>query len=196
MKAVVVIPVGPGHKGMAKQAVQSIVRAWGLTQGPFTEIEIALGDDHDGAKGRSATRNMLLDENPSDWHFLIDADDIMMPDAFAMVDLAEWATFGAVCLGGMVFEENRYPVTRELLFQYGARGTLSMGCFVRGNVAVRFDVGLDVGEDFDFYMRLPGFRKLEEPLVSIGSHKSAGGPRSSAGAEWTEICNAIIAGYR
>jgi len=195
MKVSVIIPIGPGHEGCAVEAVQSVERAWGKDHGPFGECEIVQVPDPGGGLGRSAARNRGLDERPADWHFLLDADDWMLPRAFGLVDLSVAATFGAVCLGRKVIKDNCWPVTREILLERGAAGTLSMGCFVRGDLGLRFDVTLDVGEDFDFYLRLPSFTKQRDPLVGIG-RGSAGGPRSSRGCRWREACAAVVERYR
>lgn len=88
-------------------------------------------------------------------------------------------------------------MTREDLFQHGALGTLSMGCFVRGDLGLRFDESMDIGEDFDFYLRLPSFTKRNKPLVHIGyTEPSAGGPRGASKVGWLDACAAVIERYR
>lgn len=197
MKIVVVIPVGPGHEELSKNALRSVMEAWAYDRGVFTVLKVARVLDLDGHFGRSVSRNKGLDENQADWYFLLDADDRMWRGAFLLVDLTASATFGAVCLDGKIPKSNRWPVTREDILQHGAEGTLSMGCFVRGDVVVRFDEQLNVGEDFDFYLRLPGFTKRREALVDIGYRQpSAGGPRSSAGCDWWAECEKVVARYR
>jgi hypothetical protein len=197
MKCTVIIPVGPGHEKLAREAVDSVYEAARHSPGPFSGVELALVDDLDGKLGRSRARNMGMDDNPSDWFFLMDADDRMMPDTFMLVALSQPATFGTILLAGKVGRENRWPVTRDTLFEHGAVGTLAMGCFVRGDLGIRFDESLDIGEDFDFYMRLPGFTKLQVPLVNIGYRTpSAGGPRSPRNGRWREACRAVIERYR
>ena len=197
MNVAVVIPVGPGHRECAKEAEASVAAAWDRTQGPFDAMEVRTVHDHNGAMGRSRARNLAMGIAPADWFFLLDADDQMMPDAFALVDTTQPATFGAVCLDGVVSRDNRWPVTRATLFQHGAAGTLSMGCFVRGDVDARFDPSLEQGEDFDFYLRLPGFIKIQQPLVSI-SYNRRRVPRTvpAQNAGWREACAAIVDRYR
>lgn len=196
MKCVVVIPVGPGHEQLAGNATESVVRSWDCERGPFDEIEIFQVPDPAGALGRSRARNIGL-EQPADWHFLLDADDEMLPGAFAELDQGAPATFGAIYFRARRYHADVYPCTRDTLFQHGARGTLSMGCFVRGDLGLRFDESLDVGEDFDFYLRLPGFTKRRDPLVSIGyDHPSAVGPRGYVRADWVGTCNRVIERYR
>lgn len=197
MKCVVIIPIGPGHTRQASYAVESVMHAWETARGPFTELEVAPQLDTAGQLGRSKARNNGL-SIPADYHFLLDADDRMMPNAFSLVDQGSPATFGMVCLDGVVAHKNILPVTRDTLFKYGAVGTLSMGCFLRGNLGLRFDETIDVGEDFDFYMRLPNFTKIPLPLVSIGywHTESAGGPRTSKGTDWGKACRTAIEAYR
>lgn len=195
MKCVVVIPVGPGHEQLAERAASS-ARLSFADRGPFRSLEVVLVPDPEGLLGRSAARNLGMERNPADWHFLLDADDRMAPYAFTRIDLEYSATFGLVWLDGRMARNNVYPVTRETLFQKGALGTLSMGCFVRGDLGLRFDETLDAGEDFDFYMRLPDFTKVPWPLVDVGySEPSAGGPRGYTEILWIEICNDVIRRY-
>lgn len=194
----VIIPVGPGHEELGKQAARSVREAWKHSHGPFTSMKLVLVDDGEGDLGRSAARNKGLDENPAKWHFLLDADDRMMLPAFTLIDQDATATFGAVCLDRRVLRENVYPVNHDILRRFGARKTICMGFFVRGDLGLRFDESLDVGEDFDFYMRLPDMVKVRDPLVSIGyKQPSASGPRGRGGKkiQWTEVCDEIIARY-
>ena len=203
MNVVVVIPMGPGHETLAVAAGASVVDAWQWWRGPFADMAIDVVDDRLGELGRSRARNRGIQRNPqADFYFLLDADDKMERMAFGCVDLDAPATFGCVKLEGInrqVPVSNVYPVTRETLLQFGARGTLSMGCFVRGDVAraTPFDESLDVGEDFDFYLRLPGFVKIAAPLVSIGyDQPSAGGPRGYDATDWWGACDAVVQRYR
>lgn len=199
MIVVVIIPTGPGHEDLAIEAVRSVKDAWIYSQGPFSDMTVVPVFDLEGKLGRSAARNQGLDSFPADWHFLLDADDKMMPEALELVDLEVAATFGAVCLNGKVPTNNRYPLSRAQLFTRGPVGTLSMGCFVRGDLGLRFNETMDVGEDFDFYMRLPDFTKRRESLVDIGYSKDtpgAGGPRSSQDCDWTAECWKVIEQYR
>ncbi len=195
MKVTVIIPVGPGHHLFLQSALASVHYAWKNDHGPFSDISWIWIDDQDNPIGRSAARNIGL-EQKSDWFFLLDADDQMMPDAFSLVDLNHPATFGAVMIRNAIWRENVWPVTREKIFEHGAKGTLSMGFFLRGDVDIRFNEDMDAGEDFDFYMRLPGFIKIRDPLVSIGYDKPAAhGPRGYKKIKWLDICNEVIASY-
>lgn len=196
MKVAVIIPVGPGHEQLANDAVASVATAWRTNQGPFTELAFAVMRDHEGKLGRSRARNLGMQNNPADFHFLLDADDRMLPETFSLVDLAAPATFGAVMLERKISVQNVWPCTRDTLFEKGARGTLSMGCFIRGDLGLRFNEQMDVAEDYDFYMRLPGFTKIRAPLVSIGyKQPSARGPRGYFTIDWCGECEKVIARY-
>lgn len=196
VKCAVVIPVGPGHEAYALTAVASVSAAWKADPGPFDELEFAVVWDRAGALGRSKARNKAMDEHPADFHFLLDADDLMLPSAFSLVVREADATFGAIMLDRQVFAHNEWPVTRETLFAKGAKGTLAMGCFVRGDLGLRFNEAMDVAEDYDFYLRLPSFVKIRQPLVSIGYSKpSATGPRGYEKIDWIGECNRVIGLY-
>ncbi len=193
----VIIPVGPGHDRIVLRAIESVEYAWSYDHGPFGETRMVVVDDGEAKLGRSKARNFGMDSTPDDWHFLLDADDQMVENAFTLVDLRADATFGAVCLDGVVYKSNRYSLSKFQLIRLGAKGTLSMGCFLRAGLEMRFDEEMDIAEDFDFYCRLAcrdrSFTKVLEPLVSIGYRTpSAGGPRSSAGCDWTEACQVVV----
>lgn len=190
----VIIPIGPGHEMLAERAVRSVQDSWAYHPGRFSSYVIQRVRDPYGKLGRSAARNLGMNMHPgASYHFLLDADDQMVKGTFCRVDVEAPATFGAIMLCGEISRENVYPVTRETLRKRGALGTLSMGCFVRGDLGVRFDESLDVAEDFDFYMRLPGFVKVPYPLVDIGyDQPSAGGPRGYDRIDWLGACNSII----
>lgn len=196
MKITVVTPIGPGHMKYLPDAIKSVETAWLTDRGPFDELEFHSVDDSRGTMGRSAARNQGL-RMPSDWYFLLDADDCMMPNAFGLVDLTKDATFGTVFLDGIRSKSDRYPCKPATIFRRGARGTLCMGFFLRGGLDLWFDESLDKGEDFDFYMRIPSWRKINQPLVDIGYRKpSAGGPRGYGRINWINECDAVIEKYR
>lgn len=206
MRLTVVTPVGPGHEAVARDCAASVGRAWAHDPGPFTLLRHDLRDDTRGHLGRSRARNLAVAARPdADWFFFLDADDLMEPRAFgrfgealgAAPDLA--AVFGAVCTDrDGVVAENVYPLDWPALLERGAAGTLSMGCFVRGDAAraVPFDESMDAAEDFDFYLRLLHGRqwaKLALPLAVIRRDvPSAGGPRGYATLDWRGACRAVV----
>lgn len=201
MRVAVIVPVGPGHAVDAERALASVRRAWTHDPGPFSTLDIAPVMDLAGELGRSRARNLGMDTHPADWHFLLDADDEMTEEAFSLLDLAVPATFGAIRFHPRIPETIRahaqnHPglVTRRTLFELGARGTLCMGCFVRGDLGLRFDESLDIAEDFDFYLRLPGWTKHAEPLVYVGYDRpSADGPRGFGAVDWIAACDRVVA---
>lgn len=195
MRLAIITPVGPGHDDVVPHAMASVDNA--SQSASFSSIRHVIIDDHAGHMGRSRARNIGMDVE-ADWFFFLDADDTLRPDALTLNDFRMSATFGAISLNGRPFERNVYPCGWRQVALHGARGTLTMGCFVRADVAraLRFDESLDAGEDFDFYMRLPGFTKIAKPLVDIGyDTPSATGPRGYEKLDWTAICNDIIARY-
>jgi glycosyltransferase involved in cell wall biosynthesis len=195
MKLAVITPVGPGHDDIVRHAMASVDNAY--QDDRFSSIRHVVIDDHAGRLGRSHARNIGMGAD-ADWFFFLDADDTMRPDALTLANLRASATFGAISLDGRVIVENVHPCGWRQVALNGARGTLSMGCFVRADVAraLQFNEDIDAGEDFDFYMRLPGFVKVARPLVDIGYNTpSAGGPRGYDTIDWTEICNDIVARY-
>lgn len=206
MRLSVVTPVGPGHERAVADAVASVMHAWETARGAFTSMRHEVMLDTDGALGRSAARNKGIAAHPADWYFLLDADDLMMPMALdahesAFMDAA--LVFGAVCTDTHgVIPENVWPLDWPGLMTHGARGTLSMGCFVRADVAheVPFDETMDRGEDFDFYLRACSrfpWEKVEPPLVTIRTRiPSATGPRGYDALDWRAACESVIAPWR
>lgn len=195
MKLVVITPVGPGHETFAAQAVASVTVANERGYVGFTSIKHNVVEDHGGQLGRSRARNLGMDKD-ADWYFFLDADDTMREDALSLNDFSSAATFGSVSLSGRVPWENIYPCRWRDIALYGASCTIAMGFFCRASVArrLRFNEAMNKGEDFDFYMRLPSFTKIDRPLVDIGYHlPSAGGARGYDQIDWVGICNDVIA---
>lgn len=197
MKLAIITPVGPGHQKPAEQAVESVNRAIEYAQQKgklwFTRIRHAVIDDTQGLMGRSRARNEGMVD--ADWYFFLDADDRMCKDALTLCNFDAAATFGAVCLDACVYEKNVYPCGWAEIAKFGAAGTLNMGFFCRADIAreLRFNEDMDRGEDFDFYMRLPSFVKIEKPLVHIGYLvPSAIGPRGYREIDWVGTCNKVI----
>lgn len=196
----VITPVGPGHENLVKRCAESVKR---LAKGPFSEVCHMRWYDPEGEHGRSKARNYSMCHS-WDWYFFLDADDEIYPDAafLAAPHLEDYdAIFGAVCVGGQITKSNQHPMTRSLLLERGARGTLSMGFFCRAEVAreISFNEDMDAGEDMDFYLRLTekySFIKHYKPLVNISRDPSATGPRGYDRLDWWKTCDQVVNKYR
>ncbi|MCB2081674.1 MAG: glycosyltransferase family 2 protein, partial [Rickettsiales bacterium] len=84
----VIIPIGPGHEACAEKAIASVRAAWEHPHAPFDRLEILTVNDRKGTLGRSAARNQGVREaqkQQCDWLFFLDADDTMLPCAFAVM---------------------------------------------------------------------------------------------------------------
>lgn len=198
MKLAVITPVGPGHEPYVAAAQASVQAAIAHGTGRFTSVRHIVVDDTKGQMGRSRARNSAIDAD-ADWLFFLDADDAMCPAALTLNDFERAATFGLVYwatpLEGRMRRLNVVPCGWRELALYGARGTLSMGFFVRAEVAraIRFNESMNIAEDYDFYVRLPSFTKVPEPLVCIGYNvPSAGGPRGYHEVDWVGACDLVI----
>ncbi len=196
MKLAVITPVGPGHQAILPMAALSVVN---MEHGCFHEIIHVIVNDTEGILGRSKARNQGMID--ADWYFFLDADDVIMSYAARMFsknkkDFA--AVFGSVMINGRVSPRNVWPCELGQIRKHKGLGTLSMGFFVKAEVArdMRFNEDLDKGEDFDFYMRLPSFYKGKLPLTSINSKiPSAGGPRGYEDLDWHVISSEIVDKY-
>jgi hypothetical protein len=198
MKLVVITPVGPGHEKIVQRAIESVkVARRFVNPGTYERVHHEVVYDTQGEMGRCKARNIGIDAHPdADWYFFLDADDYMRNYALTRCDHTFAATFGAVSLCGKVTSSNLRRCGWAEIAKYGALGTLSMGFFCRGDVAreLKFREDMDAGEDFEFYLRLPGFRKVKDPLVDIGRDTpSAVGPRGYTSLDWIGTCNKIIA---
>lgn len=190
MRLAVITPVGPGHEKIVELAKASVLHA---APGPFTDIKHIIVDDHRGDRGRSRARNLGIERAAGcDWLFFLDADDRLLAGALTRNDFEAPATFGAVMTSGRIIDQNVWPCSWADIAMRIV-GTLSMGFFCRADLGMRFDETLDAGEDFEFYLRLPGFTKRREPLVDIGyDAPSAGGPRGYDQIDWAAICAAEV----
>ncbi len=193
MRLAVITPVGPGHQQFVSGAIESVQVAQNNNTA-FSDVRHIVIDDGKGELGRSHARNRGMVDD-ADWYFFLDADDRMRPDALNMQHFETQAIFGTISLVGPKRTMNVYPCGWREIALHGARGTLSMGFLCRADVARRlqFNETLDAGEDFEFYLRLDDFTKIDRPLVDIGYHlPSAGGPRGYDNIDWVGICNAFV----
>ncbi|WP_431855061.1 glycosyltransferase [Azospirillum sp.] len=202
MKCAVITPVGPGHDSDYASCRQSVETAWAANQGPFQALEILPMWDLEGRHGRSARRNDGIDQAVAmgcDWIFFLDADDLMASwafERFARYADAHDAVWGLICenvygTDSIAFREGQLPATDRLADILTAHPvhTLQMGHFVRSSAAaaVKFDVAMNCGEDFKYYLALwRSFRcaKVEDVFfINRRGHHSTG-PRSADGAAW------------
>ena len=218
-KCAVVIPVGPGHQTHCQQAVNSVMAAAQSDPGPFSDFDCVVIDDTAGAKGRSAARNEGVREaaaRGADWLFFLDADDMMVPQAFGQmaphIDRAD-AVWGLI-LESVETQAGSETATGRIrlpqlpriealddLLLHDPFVTLQMGHFVRTAVALAtpFDETLDVGEDFDYYLRLWSKArcvKINAPLFLNRRGMNSSGPRSGNGADWRASVGAVMESAR
>ncbi|CAO3432573.1 FkbM family methyltransferase [Azospirillum endophyticum] len=218
-KCAVVIPVGPGHEALCQQAINSVMAAAQSDPGPFSDFDCVVIDDTAGAKGRSAARNEGVREaaaRGADWLFFLDADDMMVPQAFGQmaphIDRAD-AVWGLI-LESVEPQAGSDTVTGRIrlpqlprieslddLLLHDPFVTLQMGHFVRSTVALAtpFDEALDVGEDFDYYLRVWSKArcvKINAPLFLNRRGMNSSGPRSGNGADWRASVGAVMEGAR
>jgi len=194
MKLAIITPVGPGHELCLPMCALSVIQ---LKHGLFDEIIHVIVNDTEGKWGRSRARNQGM-EMDADWYFFLDADDVIMPYATRVVEKHHGAIFGAVQVNGRISPNNIWPCGLKDIWTHGAQGTLSMGFFVESSIArdLKFDESLNVGEDFDFYMRLPSFHKVKFPLVSINCRTpSAGGDKGYQDLDWIREAGKIVGKY-
>lgn len=191
MNLKVIIPLGPGHEQRVQDCLASVYQAI-ENQSTWDKVVVNVVDDTAGRLGRSAARNSAI--HGADWYFFIDADDRMVDGALDRNSFAHDATFGAVHVGGQTVSVNVFPCSVQDVVSRVV-GTLSMGFFYR-DTGLRFNEALDNGEDFDFYLRLKNWTKIQEPLVDISPGlTSAVGPRGNTENRWVEACREVINGY-
>lgn len=192
----IITGLGPGHELLVEECQASVRKAI-KRPGRFTKIEHVIVDDTNGVLGCAGAKNVGMDRSGADWFFFLDADDKIEPDAFESNNFDDVATFGAVkLLGRWEAWKDVYPCGWREIAINGAGGTLIMGFFCRADVAniLRFDEADDVTDDFEFFLRLPSFTKIDRPLCTKRTETSAGGPRrvGHATVDWTGRCNEMI----
>jgi glycosyltransferase involved in cell wall biosynthesis len=200
----VLIPVGPGHESMADGAADSVQMAEIFSRGPFDAIQVRPIDDTAAQRGRSAARNFGLSESVADWIFWLDADDVMLPEAFKAAEPyvdtydAIWGKFAQ--LDGQYILD-RYQAygfsTYEDLLKLHPMCSIKIGHFVKREVALAhpFSTTMDCGEDWDYYLRVWQSVKCikhSEPTYAKRSGRQSTGPRSATGKKWKEVVYALI----
>ncbi|HET6514377.1 MAG TPA: FkbM family methyltransferase [Thermodesulfovibrionales bacterium] len=213
-RCAVVTPVGPGHLDLYKKCLQTAQRAYDLHPGRFSEMIPLSIVDSEGTLGRSRARNLGVRkaaEMGVDWIFFIDADDEMAPRAFESVSPyldrydAIWGAIWPIEHGETVAHER----PGQLPFLYSIEDvlscdpflTLQIGHFVKTTIALSevFDESIDIGEDFDYYMRIwESYKCIKIPIPFFynrrGQHSQ--GPRSATGLDWRKAVEAILHRYR
>ncbi len=200
MKLSVIVPVGPGHQQVASQAIQSAEMAWETAKGPFNAIEIVAIDDTDGG-GRSAARNLGRERSAGDWLFYLDADDLMFPRALknAQPYLRDYdAVWGLILeLRGSMAVERQGQIRKIRDFARLRRHdpflTLQIGHFVRADRALPFDETLNVGEDFEYYLRTwKAMRCIKAPVPLYVNRRGRHAANSPVGGVWREVVSRML----
>ncbi|MBK5000679.1 FkbM family methyltransferase [Pseudomonas sp. S31] len=212
MKCCVIIPVGPGHQELAQRAAQSVAQAIETGTGPFEEVTLHLQDDSLG-QGRSRARNQAVESaiaTKAEWIFFLDADDLMAPEAFQLI---EGKTEDNDGIWGAIYTAN--PITGEIARRQSEISpidsfeqvllnhpfnTLQFGHFIRATVAQGepFNIEMDCGEDVDYYLRVwSRYRciKLAEPLFYNVRGQHSTGPRAATGQDWSAIVPEVFSAF-
>lgn len=202
LKCAVVTPIGPGHEGLYRECVESAARAVACSKGPFTDIVAHKVDDGEGRYGRSRARNLGVQEavrQGADWIFFLDADDLMVDNAFALAaDYigrydAIWGQIYSFVQGDreVVKRPGQVETTDDIndILNNDPFLTLQMGHFVRASIALAnpFDESLDTGEDFDYYLRVwRAGRCIKIPHALFANRRGlhSTGQRSATGRDW------------
>ncbi len=209
----VITPIGPGHAEIYRECRASIERATARSQGPFERVDIVSVDDTKAELGRSRARNAAVRrcaELNVDWLFFLDADDLMSPEAFRLVEplVGDYDAIWGLIVEQMPEAANvvRLPQAVSLdsldeLVVFDPYQTLQMGHFVRTAAAVEtpFDESMDSGEDFDYYLRLwRAYRCVKRPLELFVNRRRihSVGPRSASGRAWGETVRPMISRER
>ena len=210
MKCAVIVPVGPGHEYLAEDCIESAEEAFAKDRGPFSEMTIVRVDDTQGLLGRSAARNKGVADagaQRAEWIFFLDADDLMERGAFGVMrgyHSDHDAVWGLIC--ELNQDEESFTVREgqlssierfEQVLVNDPTLTLQMGHFVRTSIAAAtpFNVALNCGEDFDYYLRLWAqfrCRKVATPLFINRRGLHSTGPRSATGRQWQDAVHSII----
>lgn len=205
MKCGVITPIGPGHAELFAQSCRpSVERALAYSRGPFDEITLFAMDDTEGRHGRSNRRNAAIRQAADagiDWLFLLDADDVLAPNAFEAFGRALTAEPGLDVLWGLICEIDAEgePHLREDqperidsyagFLSHPPAQAVQIGGFYRTELLVRFgfDEAMDTGEDYRLYLQLwQAARCAKRPEILFlnrrGQHST--GPRAATGRDW------------
>lgn len=198
----VITPIGPGHEGLYHECQASVDRAWHSSRGPFAGIHQIAIDDSAGKLGRSRARNDGIERAitlGAEWLFFLDADDLMAVEAFEEMrpHVANQDAVWGLIVGQSPSESEPHLRVPQILtlgsldemLLFDPFLTLQMGHFVRSSVAreVRFDESMNVGEDFDYYLRLwQNHRCVKvQKIFFINRHsRRSTGPRAATAEEW------------
>ncbi len=213
-RCAIISPIGPGHEAIYQAASNSIRSACERSAGPFQEIIPFRIDDSQGQIGRSKARNAAVQQAARqgiEWVFFLDADDMLVPDIFTNVEPyldnydAIWGQIFSFDDGsnGAQYREGQLGITDRFadILNNDPYFTLQMGHFVRTEVALAnpFDEQMDVGEDFEYYLRVWEKHrciKLGVPLFANRRGLHSSGPRSATGKDWTIVVNDLLQQYR
>jgi len=175
------------------------VRIATLDKGPFSKVNIRIVDDTKGEMGRSAARNKGVSQSDADWIFFLDADDLMHPDCFRNFVDGYDAVFGKIVeyANGCIVERYQVPYikTYEELIAFDPYKTLQMGHYVRREAFIPFDEAMDIGEDWDYYLKLwkeHHCLKIDKPLMINVRGNHSTGPRSGTGRDWGHVVRSMI----
>jgi len=200
MHVAAIIPVGPGHQLISREAVDSVIRA---AKGLPIEVDPIVVGDEKGHLGRSAARNLGAEMSGADWYFWLDADDLALPDCFRIFLREVEANPEIDAMWGSMYREivlvdqrgnRQHRMVSEPSGQIRSGSPqqirsiahwLNVGHFIRADLHTA--VGgwcerLDLAEDFEYFSACLAHAKsplkIVEPLAHIRAHvKSAVGPR-------------------